>query len=132
MRRDKRRKHRHWQVRVYYHDSEIFARTYIDEERAHRFAERQKKSPVVKTVVVREVNPLGKARTRGNSTVRGRLGLRERQAEGTLGRAQFSEGVPQRVPESGPAELRNIATRPRRDSKEVSRSARTARSGKAK
>jgi hypothetical protein len=55
-RRDKRRKHRHWQVTVYYHDGEKFARVYIDRERAERFAERQKKSPVIKATRILEVD----------------------------------------------------------------------------
>jgi hypothetical protein len=55
-RRDKRRKHRHWQVTVYYHDGERFARVYIDRDRAERFAERQKKSPVVKATRILEVD----------------------------------------------------------------------------
>ena len=56
MRRDRRRKHRHWQVTVFYHDGEKFARVYIDRERASRFAERQKKSPVVKATRILEVD----------------------------------------------------------------------------
>jgi hypothetical protein len=56
MSRDRRRKHRHWQVTVYYHDGEKFARVYIDRERASRFAERQKKSPVVKATRIMEVD----------------------------------------------------------------------------
>jgi hypothetical protein len=56
MRSDRRRKHRHWQVTVYYHDGEKFARVYIDRERASRFAERQKKSPVVKATRILEVD----------------------------------------------------------------------------
>jgi hypothetical protein len=55
-RRDKRRKHRHWQVTVYYHDGEKFARVYIDRDRAERFAERQKKSPVIKATRILEVD----------------------------------------------------------------------------
>jgi hypothetical protein len=35
-------------VIVHYGDGEIFARTYIDLGRARNFAERQKKSPIVK------------------------------------------------------------------------------------
>ena len=54
--RDRRRKHRHWQVTVYYHDGEKFARVYIDRERASRFADRQKKSPVVKSTRIMEVD----------------------------------------------------------------------------
>ncbi len=55
-RHDKRRKHRHWQVTVYYHDGEKFARVYIDRERAVRFAERQKKSPVIRATRILEVD----------------------------------------------------------------------------
>ena len=54
--RDRRRKHHHWQVTVYYHDGEKFARVYIDRERATRFADRQKRSPVVKSTRILEVN----------------------------------------------------------------------------
>jgi hypothetical protein len=54
--RDKRRKHRHWQVTVYYHDGEKFARVYIDRERAVRFADRQKKSPIIRSTRVSEVD----------------------------------------------------------------------------
>jgi hypothetical protein len=56
MRRDRRRKHRHWQVTIYYKDGEKFARVYIDRERATRFAERQRRSPVVKSTRVMEVD----------------------------------------------------------------------------
>ena len=56
IRRDRRRKHQHWQVTVYYHDGEKFARVYIDRERAERFAHRQKKSPVVKACRITEVD----------------------------------------------------------------------------
>lgn len=54
--RDRRRKHRHWQVTVYYHDGEKFARVYIDRERAQSFADRQKRSPVVKRTRILEVD----------------------------------------------------------------------------
>ena len=54
--KDKRRKHKHWQVTVYYADGEKFARVYIDRERAEKFAERQRKSPVVKSTRVAEVD----------------------------------------------------------------------------
>jgi hypothetical protein len=54
--KDKRRKHRHWQVTIYYTDGEKFARVYIDRGKAARFAERQKKSPVVRTARVAEIN----------------------------------------------------------------------------
>ena len=56
MKRDKRRKHHHWQVTVYYADGEKFARVYIDRDRAEKFAERQKKSPVVKATRIMEVD----------------------------------------------------------------------------
>jgi len=54
--KDKRRKHRHWQVTVYYHDGEKFARVYTDRGKAAKFAERQKKSPVVRATRVMQVN----------------------------------------------------------------------------
>lgn len=54
--KDKRRKHRHWQVTIYYHDGEKFARVYIDEEKAKRFAARQKRSPVVRSARVKQIN----------------------------------------------------------------------------
>ena len=56
MHRDKRRKHQHWQVTVFYHDGERFARVYIDRDRAQRFAQRQKKSPIVKATRILEVD----------------------------------------------------------------------------
>ena len=56
MQLDRRRKHQHWQVTVYYHDGEKFARVYIDRERAERFAERQKRSPVGKSTRILEVD----------------------------------------------------------------------------
>jgi hypothetical protein len=56
VKKDRRRKHRHWQVTVYYHDGEKFARVYIDRERAESFAERQKRSPVIKSTRIMEVD----------------------------------------------------------------------------
>ena len=54
---DKRRKHRHWQVTIYYHeDNDKFARVYISRDKAVQFAERQKKSPVVRTTRILEVD----------------------------------------------------------------------------
>lgn len=53
---DGRRRHRHWQVTVYYPDGEKFARVYVNRERAEKFAERQKKSPLVKSTRIREVH----------------------------------------------------------------------------
>jgi hypothetical protein len=55
-RTDGRRKHHHWQVTVFYKDGERFARTYTVQAKATAFAERQKKSPVVKMVRVIQVS----------------------------------------------------------------------------
>lgn len=52
---DGRRKHRHWEVTIQYHDGKKFVRVYTNKERAERFAERQKRSPVVRTAKIREV-----------------------------------------------------------------------------
>ena len=54
--KDKRRKHRHWQVTVFYHDGEKFARVYTDHDKAVKFAERQRKSPVVKLARVLQIS----------------------------------------------------------------------------
>jgi hypothetical protein len=54
--KDKRRKHKHWQVTVFYKDGERFARVYTDRMKASKFAERQRKSPVVKTARVLQVS----------------------------------------------------------------------------
>ena len=54
--KDKRRKHHHFEVRIFYEDGEVFARMYTDEEKAKRFAERQRKSPVVKLVRVTQIS----------------------------------------------------------------------------
>jgi len=54
-RKDKRRKHRHYRVTVLYRDGEKFARVYTDRVKATNFAERQKKSPVVKATRIVEV-----------------------------------------------------------------------------
>jgi hypothetical protein len=55
-RKDARRKHHHWQVTVFYNDGERFARTYTVHAKATAFAERQKKSPVVKMARVVQVS----------------------------------------------------------------------------
>ena len=52
---DARRKHRHWKVTIFYFDGLKFARTYIDRKRAEKFAQRQKRSPVVRSTRIREV-----------------------------------------------------------------------------
>jgi hypothetical protein len=53
--KDRRRKHRHWQVTVYYADGQRFARVYTDRAKASSFARRQKRSPVVKSTRVVQV-----------------------------------------------------------------------------
>ena len=53
---DKRRKHHHWLVTVSYADSEQFGRVYTDVDKAKNFATRQKKSPIVKKVQVRQIS----------------------------------------------------------------------------
>jgi len=53
--KDRRRKHRHWQVTVYYADGQKFARVYTDRAKAASFARRQKRSPVVKSTRVVQV-----------------------------------------------------------------------------
>ena len=55
-RTDNRRKHHHWKVVVFYKDGERFARTYTVHAKAISFAERQKKSPVVKMARVTKVS----------------------------------------------------------------------------
>ena len=54
--KDRRRKHHHWQVTIFYGDGEKFARVYHDLGKARRFAERQKKSPVVERTLVRKIS----------------------------------------------------------------------------
>jgi hypothetical protein len=54
--KDRRRKHKHWQVTVLYRDGEKFARVYTDRKKAAAFAQRQKRSPVVKNAHVSLVN----------------------------------------------------------------------------
>ncbi len=53
---DRRRKHHHWLVTVYYADGEKFGRVYTDRDKASRFAERQRRSPVVKSARVTQVS----------------------------------------------------------------------------
>jgi hypothetical protein len=53
---DKRRKHHHWLVSVFYADGEKFGRVYTDKGKADRFAERQRKSPVVKSARITQVS----------------------------------------------------------------------------
>jgi hypothetical protein len=53
---DGRRRHSHFRVTVFYADGERFVRVYTDETKATKFAERQKKWPMVKAAKVMEVN----------------------------------------------------------------------------
>ena len=53
---DRRRKHHHYLVSVYYADGEKFGRVYTDKEKASRFAERQRRSPVVKSARITQVS----------------------------------------------------------------------------
>jgi hypothetical protein len=54
--KDRRRRHHHWLVTVYYADGEKFGRVYTDKDKASRFADRQRKSPVVKSARVSQVS----------------------------------------------------------------------------
>jgi hypothetical protein len=54
--RDRRRKHHHFLVTVFYADGEKFGRVYTDKEKADRFADRQKRSPVVKSARVTQIS----------------------------------------------------------------------------
>jgi hypothetical protein len=54
--KDKRRRHHHFLVTVFYADGEKFGRVYTDKEKATRFADRQRRSPVVKSVRVSQVS----------------------------------------------------------------------------
>ena len=54
--KDKRRKHHHYLVTVFYADGEKFGRVYTDKDKATRFADRQRRSPVVKMARVSQVS----------------------------------------------------------------------------
>jgi len=54
--KDKRRKHHHFEAKIFYKDGEVFARTYSDRKKAVAFADRQRKSPVVKLARVTQVS----------------------------------------------------------------------------
>ena len=56
LKHDKRRKHHHWQVVITYPDGESFGRVYIDQEKAQKFATRQRKSPLVKSARVSQLS----------------------------------------------------------------------------
>jgi hypothetical protein len=53
---DKRRKHHHWVATLFYADGERFERVYLDREKAARFTQRQKKSPLVLKTRVAELS----------------------------------------------------------------------------
>ena len=54
--KDRRRKHHHYLVSVFYADGEKFGRVYTDQDKANRFAERQRRSPVVKSARITQVS----------------------------------------------------------------------------
>jgi hypothetical protein len=54
--KDRRRKHHHFLVTIFYADGEKFGRVYTDKDKADRFAERQRRSPVVKSARVSQVS----------------------------------------------------------------------------
>ena len=54
--KDKRRRHHHFLVSVFYADGEKFGRVYTNKDKASRFAERQRRSPVVKSVRISQVS----------------------------------------------------------------------------
>jgi hypothetical protein len=54
--KDLRRKHHHYLVSVFYADGEKFGRVYTDKDKADRFAERQRRSPVVKSARITQVS----------------------------------------------------------------------------
>jgi len=53
---DKRRKHHHWLVTVGYKDGKYFGRVYTNLEKAKKFAERQKKSPIVQSTRIQKLS----------------------------------------------------------------------------
>jgi hypothetical protein len=52
---DRRRKHQHYKCTITYQDGGKFTRVYLSREAAKQFAERQKRSPVVKATRIEEV-----------------------------------------------------------------------------
>ena len=54
--KDRHRRHHHYLVTVNYADGETFGRVYTDKEKATRFAERQRRSPIVKSARVTQVS----------------------------------------------------------------------------
>jgi len=54
--KDERRKHHHFEAKIFYKDGDVFARTYTDRKRAVNFADRQRRSPVVKMARVTQTS----------------------------------------------------------------------------
>jgi len=54
--KDGRRKHHHFEAKIFYKDGDVFARTYTNRKRAVSFADRQRKSPVVKMARVTQIS----------------------------------------------------------------------------
>lgn len=54
--KDKRRKHHHFEAKIFYEDGEVFARRYTDRKKAAAFAERQRKSVVVRMARVTKIS----------------------------------------------------------------------------
>jgi hypothetical protein len=55
-RKDARRKHHHFEAKIFYDDGGAFARRYTDRKKAIAFADRQRKSPVVKLARVTQIS----------------------------------------------------------------------------
>jgi hypothetical protein len=53
--KDRRRKHHHFQATIFYADGEKFARVYLSKGRAKKFADKERKSPVVNRTLVRRI-----------------------------------------------------------------------------
>ena len=54
--KDGRRKHHHWQATVFYNDGERFVHMFTDYEKATKYSNRLKKSPVVKMARVTQLS----------------------------------------------------------------------------
>ena len=50
------RKHDHYLVQITYKDKEVFRRVCTNKDKAKKYAERQRKSPVVRNVTVRKLS----------------------------------------------------------------------------
>jgi len=54
--KDGRRKHHHFEAKIFYKDGDVFARTYTNRKKGDAFADRQSNSPIVKMVRVTQVS----------------------------------------------------------------------------